>query len=195
MALVRPKIVPCLWFDTRAEEAAKFYVDIFRNSCIGRVSRFPDAGKEIHGKDAGTVMTVEFELDGQIFTALNGGPQFTFDEAISFQVMCDTQDEIDTYWSKLTAGGGEEGPCGWLKDKFKLSWQIVPSIVPELLSGGPDRSSSTGRRDHGHAGRKWRQDHADGAVGRVPLAPQMLAGMDAGWNQSIDKMGELVAKR
>jgi predicted 3-demethylubiquinone-9 3-methyltransferase (glyoxalase superfamily) len=141
MALVRQKIVPCLWFDTKAEDAAKFYVGIFKNSRIGRVSRFPDAGKEIHGKDAGTVMTVEFELEGQTFTALNGGPQFTFDEAISFQVMCDTQDEIDNYWSKLTADGGEEGPCGWLKDKFKLSWQIVPSMVPELMAGGPDKAA------------------------------------------------------
>src|SRR5665647_1683172 len=136
MALTKQKITSCLWFDTQAEDAAKFYVSVFKNSRIGAVSRFPDAGKEIHGKDAGTVMTVEFELEGQTFTALNGGPQFTFDEAISFQVMCDTQDEIDTYWSKLTAGGGEEGPCGWLKDKFKLSWQIVPSIVPQLMTSG-----------------------------------------------------------
>lgn len=141
MALVRQKIVPCLWFDTKAEDAAKFYVGIFKNSRIGRVSRFPDAGKEIHGKDAGTVMTVEFELEGQSFTALNGGPQFTFDEAISFQVMCNTQDEIDNYWSKLTADGGEQSPCGWLKDKFKLSWQIVPAIVPELMAGGPDKAA------------------------------------------------------
>ena len=141
MAIARQTIVPCLWFDTRAEEAAKFYVGIFKNSRIGRVSRFPDAGKEIHGKDAGTVMTVEFELEGQTFIALNGGPQFTFDEAISFQVMCETQDEIDNYWNKLTAGGGEEGPCGWLKDKFRLSWQIVPSMVPELMAGGPDKAA------------------------------------------------------
>ena len=141
MAHVKQKISPCLWFDSKAEEAANFYVGIFKNSQIGHVSRFPDAGKEIQGKNAGTVMTVEFELEGQTFTALNGGPQFTFDEAISFQLMCDSQGEIDHYWSKLTAGGGEEGPCGWLKDKFKLSWLIVPSIVPELMSGGPDKAA------------------------------------------------------
>jgi predicted 3-demethylubiquinone-9 3-methyltransferase (glyoxalase superfamily) len=132
MPIAKQKITPCLWFDTQAEDAATFYVGIFKNSRIVSVSRFPDAGKEIHGKDAGTVMVVEFEIEGQIFTALNGGPHFTFDEAVSFQVMCDTQDEIDYYWSKLTA----EGACGWLKDKFKLSWQVVPSIVPKLMTSG-----------------------------------------------------------
>ncbi len=148
MALAKQKITPCLWFDTQAEDAAKFYVGIFKNSRIGSVSRFPDAGKEIHGKDAGSVMVVEFEIEGQTFTALNGGPQFTFDEAVSFQVMCETQDEIDYYWSKLTADGGSEVQCGWLKDKFKLSWQIVPSIVPKLMSGGRGQGGAGHERLH-----------------------------------------------
>src|SRR6202162_4218569 len=112
MAIAKQKITPCLWFDTQAEAAAKFYVGVFKNSRIGSVSRFPDAGKEIHGKDAGSFMVVEFELEGQTFTALNGGPQFTFDEAVSFQVMCDTQDEIDHFWSKLYEGG-RDSQCGW----------------------------------------------------------------------------------
>jgi predicted 3-demethylubiquinone-9 3-methyltransferase (glyoxalase superfamily) len=142
MPIPKQKITPCLWFDTQAEDAAKFYVGIFKNSRIVSVSRFPDAGKEIHGKPAGSVMVVEFEIEGQTFTALNGGPQFTFDEAVSFQVACETQDEIDYYWSKLTADGGSEVQCGWLKDKFKLSWQIVPSIMPKLMtSGGPDKAA------------------------------------------------------
>jgi predicted 3-demethylubiquinone-9 3-methyltransferase (glyoxalase superfamily) len=142
MAIAKQKITPCLWFDTQAEDAATFYVGIFKNSRIGSVSHFPDAGKEIHGKDAGSVMVVEFEIEDQIFTALNGGPQFKFDEAVSFQVMCDTQDEVDYYWSKLTADGGAEGSSGWLKDKFKLSWQVVPSIVPQLMtSGDPEKSA------------------------------------------------------
>jgi predicted 3-demethylubiquinone-9 3-methyltransferase (glyoxalase superfamily) len=140
MALAKHKITPCLWFDTQAEDAAKFYVGVFKNSRIVSVSRFPDAGKAVHGKDAGSAMVVEFEIEGQTFTALNGGPQFTFDEAVSFQVMCESQDEIDYYWSKLTAGGGQESQCGWLKDKFKLSWQIVPSIVPQLMAGDPARA-------------------------------------------------------
>ena len=136
MAIAKQKITPCLWFDTQAEDAAKFYVGIFKNSRIKSVSRFPDAGKEIHGKEAGSVMVVDFEIEGQTFTALNGGPQFTFDEAVSFQVVCETQAEVDYYWSKLTSEGGAEGPCGWLKDKFKLSWQVVPSIVPQLMTSG-----------------------------------------------------------
>ena len=142
MPIGKQKVTPCLWFDTQAEEAANFYVSVFKNSKLGRLSRFPDAGKEIHGKDAGSVMVVEFEIEGQTFTALNGGPQFTFDEAVSFQVMCETQDEVDYYWSKLTADGGSEGPCGWLKDKFNLSWQVVPSIVPQLMTaGGPEKAA------------------------------------------------------
>src|SRR6202171_5002486 len=134
MPIAKQKITPCLWFDTQAEDAATFYVGIFKNSRIVSVSRFPDAGKEIHGKDAGSVMVVEFEIEGQTFTALNGGPQFTFDEAVSFQVMCESQDEIDYFWSTLSAGG-QEGQCGWLKDKFGLSWQVVPSELPEMLTG------------------------------------------------------------
>jgi predicted 3-demethylubiquinone-9 3-methyltransferase (glyoxalase superfamily) len=133
-------ITPCLWFDIEAEEAAKFYVSVFKNSKITAVSRFPDAGQHVHGKPAGSVMVVAFELDGQPFTALNGGPQFKFDEAVSFQVMCDTQGDVDYYWNALTAGG-QEGPCGWLKDKFGLSWQVVPSAVPKMMTD-PDAKKS-----------------------------------------------------
>lgn len=127
------RITPCLWFDTQAEEAARFYVSIFPNSEIGPIARFTKEGHEIHGQPAGMAMTVVFKLDGQEFTALNGGPQFKFNEAISLQVPCQTQEEIDYYWSRLIAGGGEEGPCGWLKDKFGLSWQIFPSVLPKML--------------------------------------------------------------
>jgi predicted 3-demethylubiquinone-9 3-methyltransferase (glyoxalase superfamily) len=133
MAIAPKTIMPCLWFDTQAEDAAKFYCSVFKNSKITDVSRYPEAGQEIHKKPAGSVMVVAFEIDGQSFTALNGGPNFKFDEAISFQVMCDTQDEIDYYWNALTKGG-QEGPCGWLKDKFGLSWQVVPSAVPKMMS-------------------------------------------------------------
>lgn len=136
MSIAKRKITPCLWFDTEAEDAAKFYVAIFKNSKVGNISRFNKEGHEIHGKKAGTVMTVEFELDGQHFVGLNGGPQFKFDEAISFQVHCESQDEVDYYWSKLIAGGGSEGPCGWLKDKFGLSWQVVPNALIEMLGSG-----------------------------------------------------------
>ena len=132
MQIVTQKIAPCLWFDTEAEEAAKFYVSIFKNSKITTVARFPDEGKDIHGKDAGSVMTVAFELAGQSFVALNGGPQFTFDEAVSFQVYCESQDEVDYFWKRLTEGG-EEGHCGWLKDKFGLSWQVVPVALLEMM--------------------------------------------------------------
>jgi predicted 3-demethylubiquinone-9 3-methyltransferase (glyoxalase superfamily) len=116
-----------------AEEAAKFYVSVFENSRIRQISRYGEAGREVHGKAAGSVMVVEFEIAGQSFTALNGGPHFKFNEAISFQVMCDTQDEIDYFWSKL-AQGGREGQYGWLKDKYGLSWQIVPSVLPQMLA-------------------------------------------------------------
>jgi predicted 3-demethylubiquinone-9 3-methyltransferase (glyoxalase superfamily) len=133
MASIKQKITPCLWFDTEAEEAAKFYTSIFENSRIRRISRYGKAGREVHGKQASSVMLVEFEIDGQVFTALNGGPQFKFDEAVSFQVMCETQAEIDYFWSKLSAGG-KEGPCGWLKDKFGLSWQVVPSALPQMMT-------------------------------------------------------------
>jgi predicted 3-demethylubiquinone-9 3-methyltransferase (glyoxalase superfamily) len=123
-----PRISPFLWFDNNAEEAANFYVSIFPNSRITGSSRYGDTG----AGPKGSVMTVSFELDGQKFTALNGGPHFKFNEAISFVVNCDTQAEIDRYWEKLTSGGGKPVQCGWLKDRFGLSWQIVPSILPEL---------------------------------------------------------------
>ena len=130
------KITPCLWFDTQAEEAAKYYTSIFENSRITEVSYFGDAGP----RPAGTVMTVNFELHGQGFVALNGGPDFTFNEAISMQVSCDSQEEVDEYWSRLT-DGGEEGPCGWLKDRYGVSWQIVPKRLVELLKDpDPERS-------------------------------------------------------
>ncbi|MFZ5814241.1 MAG: VOC family protein [Bacillota bacterium] len=127
------RIAPCLWFDTEAEEAATFYVSVFQNSRILRVTHFGKAGYEFHGKPEGSVMTVDFELDGQVFTAVNGGPQFKFDEAISFQIFCETQEELDYYWGRLTEGG-EEGPCGWLKDRFGLSWQVVPTAMNELMT-------------------------------------------------------------
>jgi predicted 3-demethylubiquinone-9 3-methyltransferase (glyoxalase superfamily) len=132
MPTVKQKIAPCLWFDTQAEDAAKFYTSIFKNSRIKQVSRYGEAGREVHSKKAGTVMVVEFEIEGQSFAALNGGPQFKFDEAVSFQVFCDTQEEIDYFWNKLS-DGGEEGPCGWLKDQFGLSWQVVPSVLPQMM--------------------------------------------------------------
>ena len=135
MATIKQKISPCLWFDTQAEDAAKFYASVFKNSAIKQISRYGKAGQEIHGKAPGSVMVVAFEIEGQTFTALNGGPQFKFDEAVSFQISCEDQDEIDYFWSKLSEGG-REGPCGWLKDKFGLSWQVVPSELPQLLSGG-----------------------------------------------------------
>jgi predicted 3-demethylubiquinone-9 3-methyltransferase (glyoxalase superfamily) len=129
------KITPCLWFDDRAEEAAKFYTAIFENSKILNIARYGEAGYEVHGKPAGTVMTVAFELNGQRFTALNGGPMFKFNEAISFQVDCETQKEVDYFWEKLSEGGDEKAQqCGWLKDKFGASWQIIPRILAEMLS-------------------------------------------------------------
>jgi predicted 3-demethylubiquinone-9 3-methyltransferase (glyoxalase superfamily) len=132
-------INPCLWFDSEAEEAAKFYTSIFKNSKINATSRYSEVGQEYHGKPPGSVMTVEFEINGQTFTALNGGPIFKFNEAISFQVMCDTQDEVDYYWDKLSAGGDPNAQqCGWLKDKFGLSWQIVPTGFIELMNH-PDK--------------------------------------------------------
>ena len=139
MSIAKRKITPCLWFDTQAEDAANFYVSVFKNSKLGNISRFGQEGFEIHGKKAGSVMTAEFELDGQHFVALNGGPQFKFDEAISFQVHCADQAEVDYYWSKLIAGGGSEGPCGWLKDKFGLSWQVVPDALIEMLTDSDAR--------------------------------------------------------
>ena len=128
------KISPCLWFDHQGEEAARFYVGIFPNSRITTIARYGEAGTEIHGQKPGSVMTVVFELEGQSFTALNGGPIFHFSEAISFQIECEDQKEIDYYWEKLTEGGDPEAQqCGWVKDRFGLSWQIVPKIMPELV--------------------------------------------------------------
>ncbi len=128
------KVTPNLWFDTEAEEAAGFYTSVFKNSRIINVTRYTDAGP----RPAGMVMTVEFELDGQRFVGINGGPEFTFDEAVSFQITCETQDEIDFYWERLSQGG-EEGPCGWLKDRYGLSWQVVPTGMEELFAD-PDPS-------------------------------------------------------
>ena len=128
------KIVPCLWFDNLAEDAAKFYTSVFRNSKINSVTRYSKAGQEVHQRPPGSVMVVEFELDGEVFTALNGGPAFTFNEAISLQIMCDTQQEIDYYWDKLSQGGDPKAQvCGWLKDKYGLSWQAVPKKLKELV--------------------------------------------------------------
>jgi predicted 3-demethylubiquinone-9 3-methyltransferase (glyoxalase superfamily) len=129
------RIAPCLWFDDQAEQAAEYYTSIFPNSRTLAVSRFSEAGQEIHGRPPGSVMTVDFELDGQRFTALNGGPVFTFNEAISLMVKCETQDEIDYYWGKLTAGGDEAAQqCGWLKDKFGVSWQVVPTVLDRMMT-------------------------------------------------------------
>ena len=125
-----PRITPNLWFDTEAEEAARFYTSVFPNSAIGAISRYNDAGP----REAGTVLTVEFVLDGQDFTAINGGPQFPFTEAVSLLINCQDQEEVDHYWAALTADGGEEGQCGWLKDRFGLSWQVVPAGMAEALN-------------------------------------------------------------
>jgi predicted 3-demethylubiquinone-9 3-methyltransferase (glyoxalase superfamily) len=133
------QITPCLWFDGKAEEAAKLYTSIFPNSEITEITRYGKEGFEVHGQPEGTVMTVAFRINGQPFTGLNGGPVFKFNESVSFQVFCDTQEEIDNYWTKLLAGGGQESQCGWLKDRFGLSWQITPTILPELLKD-PSRS-------------------------------------------------------
>jgi predicted 3-demethylubiquinone-9 3-methyltransferase (glyoxalase superfamily) len=128
------RITPCLWFDNQAEEAARFYVGIFKNSRITTITRYSDVGFEIHHRPAGSVMVVAFELDGQAFTALNGGPIFKFNEAVSLQVGCDTQEEIDYYWDKLSAGGDPRAQqCGWLKDRYGLSWQINAADMDELV--------------------------------------------------------------
>jgi len=129
-----PKITPWLWFDTEAEEAANFYTSVFKNSRITNVARYGEAGP----RPAGTVMTVAFELDGQEFAALNGGPEYTFNEAVSFLIDCADQAEVDYYWARLTEGGGQPGPCGWLKDRYGLSWQVVPTELERLLND-PDQ--------------------------------------------------------
>lgn len=136
------KISSNLWFDNQAEEAIKFYTSVFKNSRIGRTSRYGKEGYEIHGRKEGTVMTIEFWLENQSFLALNGGPHFKFNEAVSFVVNCDSQEEIDYYWQKLSEGGDEKAQmCGWLKDKFGLSWQVVPAVLGEMASD-PDPSKS-----------------------------------------------------
>ena len=136
------KINPCLWFDSQAEEAAAFYTDIFKNSKIVKVTRYSEAGREVHKRPAGSVMVVAFELDGQLFTALNGGPVFKFNEAISLQINCQTQEEVDYYWTKLSAGGDAKAQqCGWLKDKYGVSWQVVPTVLVEMLSEHDSKKS------------------------------------------------------
>ncbi len=137
-----PTITPCLWFDDQAEEAARFYVAIFDDSRLLEVSRYGEAGQEVHGQLAGRVMTVAFELAGQRFTALNGGPAFRFNEAISLQVHCATQEEVDHSWTRLGEGGDPEAQrCGWLKDRYGLSWQVIPLALIEMLSA-PDREKA-----------------------------------------------------
>jgi predicted 3-demethylubiquinone-9 3-methyltransferase (glyoxalase superfamily) len=133
---MKDKLVTCLWFDTQGEDAANFYTALFPNSKLGTITRYGSAGP----RPEGTVMTVGFELMGQEFVALNGGPEFTFNEAVSFQVLCDSQEEVDRYWETLSEGG-EQGPCGWLRDRFGVSWQVVPTALPRLL-GDPDREKS-----------------------------------------------------
>ena len=141
---VKHRIGPCLWFDTQAEEAANYYVGIFHNSRITCVTRFSEVGFEQHHRPAGSVMVAAFELDGTAFTALNGGPMFKFNEAVSLQVYCETQQEIDEYWNKLTAGGDPRAQqCGWLKDKYGVSWQVVPDFMDEMFK---DENSPSARR-------------------------------------------------
>ncbi len=136
------KISTNLWFDHQAEEAARYYTSIFKNSKIGHISYYGKEGQDIHGMKEGTVMTVEFELEGRQYLGLNGGPIFKFNEAVSFIVNCENQEEVDYYWEKLTAGGDEKAQqCGWLKDKYGLSWQIVPTIMAKLFSD-PDKERS-----------------------------------------------------
>jgi predicted 3-demethylubiquinone-9 3-methyltransferase (glyoxalase superfamily) len=136
------KITPFLWFDTQAEDAANYYVSIFRNSKIGTISRYGKEGHEIHKQPEGRAMAVDFELEGQRFTALNGGPLFKFNESVSFQVHCDSQKEVDYYWNALSADGDPKAQqCGWLKDKYGLSWQIVPTILPKLLTDKDTKKS------------------------------------------------------
>ena len=142
MKMTAKTLIPCLWFDDEAETAANHYASIFQDAKVGAISRYGKEGQDVHGKPPGSVMTVEFEIDGIKFLGLNGGPQFKFNEAVSFQILCESQAEVDHFWSKLSEGG-QEGPCGWLKDKFGLSWQVVPSMVPEMLQ---DEKSEKGQR-------------------------------------------------
>jgi predicted 3-demethylubiquinone-9 3-methyltransferase (glyoxalase superfamily) len=136
------KITPCLWFDHQGEEAARFYVSVFPNSKINQISHYGEAGKEVHQRPPGSVLSVAFELDGQTFIALNGGPIFKFTEAVSLQIYCDSQQEVDHFWETLSAGGDPAAQqCGWLKDKYGLSWQVVPRVLPDLLDD-PDRDKA-----------------------------------------------------
>ena len=138
----RQRIAPCLWFDDQAEEAVAFYTGIFPNSRIVKITRYGEAGHEVHGRPAGSVMAIAFELDGQAFAALNGGPFFTFNEAVSLQIDCGTQDEVDFYWDRLSANGAVGAQqCGWLKDKYGLSWQVVPRMLFEMLAD-PDAAKA-----------------------------------------------------
>jgi len=127
------KITPFLWFDDQAEQAAKFYTSVFKNSKVDRILRYDEASAKAAGRPAGSVLTVELEIEGQKFTALNGGPQFKFNESVSFVVNCEIQEEVDYFWEKLTADGGNESQCGWLKDKFGLSWQVTPTVLIDML--------------------------------------------------------------
>ena len=135
------KITPFLWFDDQAEEAVKFYTSVFKNSKIGRILRYSEEAAKASGRPAGSVLTVEFEMEGQEFVALNGGPLFKFNESISFVVNCETQEEVDYFWEKLTADGGQESQCGWLKDKFGLSWQVVPTVLIDMLHDKDSKKS------------------------------------------------------
>jgi predicted 3-demethylubiquinone-9 3-methyltransferase (glyoxalase superfamily) len=142
MALGKLKMTTCLWFDGQAEEAAKFYTSIFPNSKITSIQRYLEAGKEYHGREPGSVMVVEWELDGHRFVGLNGGPQFKFSEAVSFQIDCASQEEVDYYWGKLGEGGDPaKQQCGWIADKFGLAWQVVPTVLKEML-GSEDKEAA-----------------------------------------------------
>ena len=137
------KITPCLWFDDQAEQAVQFYLSVFKRSRLGRITRYGEAGAQVSGRPKDSVMTATFEIEGQEFVALNGGPIFTFNEAVSFQVHCDTQEEVDRYWDALSAGGDAEAQqCGWLKDRYGVSWQIVPTVLGEMLKeGDPEKAN------------------------------------------------------
>jgi predicted 3-demethylubiquinone-9 3-methyltransferase (glyoxalase superfamily) len=138
-----PKITPCLWFNDTAEESARFYLSVFKASRLGTVTPYGEAGAKVSGRRKGSVMTATFEIDGQEFVALNGGPAFTFNEAVSFQVHCHTQEEVDHYWNALSAGGDAEAQqCGWLKDRYGVSWQIVPAVLIEMLKDGDSRKAN-----------------------------------------------------
>ena len=138
------KITPFLWFDHQAEEAAKFYTSVFKNSKVGRILRYDEAAAKAAGRPVGSVLTIEFEIEGQKFTALNGGPEFKFNESISFVVNCETQEEVDYFWEKLMADGGQESQCGWLKDKFGVSWQVTPTVLIDMLQRQRSRRRPNG---------------------------------------------------